>query len=159
MIEEEHLKLFFTEQLYILPEDRKPNAEQPQTDASVEAAEAAPVTPEPVTEKAEEVVKHPVIVISEALSKDEKDLMDKILSAVHIKPNQVHHIVGMPKTSLSYDKLIIFGDFEVEGVGNDYYDVSRTTQMSLRAKPLADVNGDREEKMRLWNALKTWFGL
>ena len=88
-----------------------------------------------------------------------RKLMNNILKAVNIQPNQIHHIVGQPQSSISYDKLIVFGAFEIAGVDSEYYNVTRTTQMSLRARPLSEVNGNREEKTKLWNSLKTWFGL
>ncbi len=163
-MEEGHLKLFLTEELYLLPKDSIPTDKAPKASVSESATEALPLnsehTPEVLkTPIAEEATKYPIVVISESLSKDEKELMNKILMAVNVKPNQIHHIIGQPGTSLSYDKLIVFGAFEIEGVGSEYYNVTRTTQMSLRAKPLSEVNGNREEKTRLWNSLKTWFGL
>ncbi len=169
-MEDVHLKLFLTEDLYLLPDDQKQVIESPK-----DVAAPSPVIDEKSTSKVEteasasraqepalvqeEVIKYPIIVVSESLSKEEKELMDKILMAVNVKPNQVHHIVGQPQSSLSYDKLIVFGDFEIEGVDGEYYNVTRTTQMSLRARPLSSVNGSREEKTKLWNSLKTWFGL
>lgn len=169
-MEDAHLKLFLTEDLYLLPNDQKQLIDSPKAEPSsppVIEEETIP-KPEPeistpaTTEQSpvqEEIIKYPVIVVSEALSTEEKDLMDKILMAVNVKPNQVHHIVGQPQSSLSYDKLIVFGDFEIEGVDSEYYNIARTTQMSLRARPLSSVNGSREEKTKLWNSLKTWFGL
>lgn len=171
-MEDAYLKLFLTEELYLLPDDQKKIAEVSKTEAdspvvantksviqSKDPLEESPASPPPQVPVKEEVIKYPVIVISETLNKEEKDLMNNILKAVNIKPSQIHHIVGQPQTSISYDKLIVFGEFEIEGVESEYYNVARTTQMSLRAKPLSIVNGSREEKTKLWNSLKTWFGL
>lgn len=169
-MEDSHLKLFLTEELFLLPDDQKqvmesPNVEpasfskdEDQATPKMEVQTSDAISEEPVPLK-EEVIKHALIVISESLSTDETDLMNKILMAVNIKPQQVHHIIGQPKNSLSYDKLIVFGDFDIEGVDSEYYNVARTTQMSLRARPLSAVIGSREEKTKLWNSLKTWFGL
>lgn len=167
MMEDSHLKLFLTEELYLLPDDQLKAPEITRAESTSVPVKEATTTPQPpvkpieeiTTEVQEEVVKHPVIVVSEALSNEEKELMNNILKAVNIKPNQIHHIVGQPQSNLSYDKLIVFGAFEIEGVESEYYNVTRTTQMSLRAGPLSEVNGNREEKTRLWNSLKTWFGL
>lgn len=157
-MEEAHLKFFLTEELYLLPEDQKKAPVQPEVTAKpVAASETSSLALEPVAH--EIAVKHAIIVVSEPLNQEEKDLMNNILKAVNINPTQVHHIEGQPTSSLSYDKLIVFGAFEIEGVTSDYYHVTRTTQMSLRARPLSEVNGNREEKTRLWNSLKTWFGL
>lgn len=172
-MEEAHLKLFLTEELYLLPDDQKTTPPKPESAPQVETVTETvggqePTTvaeepfepvqaPAPITQ--EELVKHPIIVVSETLSGEEKELMNNILKAVNIKPNQIHHIVGQPQSNLSYDKLIVFGSFVIEGVDSEYYNVTRTTQMSLRARPLSEVNGNREEKTRLWNSLKTWFGL
>ena len=170
-MEDAYLKLFLTEELYLLPNDQKKIPEVTETEPAhiavvennsmAETVSQRPVNPAPEPESVarEEIVKHPVIVVSESLSHEEKELMNNILKAVNIKPGQIHHIEGQPENSLSYDKLIVFGDFEIEGVEHAYYNVTRTTQMSLRAKPLSEVNGNREEKTKLWNSLKTWFDL
>lgn len=153
MIQEEHLKLFINEELFLLPGDSTSQAKEPVIPAEVEDV------PEAAAEIEPEIISHPFIIITDPLNSEEAELIKKILSAVSIKYDGVHHIVGQPKAGLEFQKLIVFGNFEVTGVGNDLYNVERTTQMSLRADAVSKIATDRAVKTRLWNALKTWFDL
>ena len=154
MIPEEHLPFFITEQLYILDDD------QPVAPPATPEPASTPQDPVNVASEPEpeivQTLESEVIVIHEPCSAEEMELLKKILSAVKVNLDQVLMIEGEPSNPLKYRRLIIFGQITSESAGNALYDTGNSSW--LRSANLSTLAQSQEEKMRLWNALKTWFG-
>ena len=154
MIPEEHLPFFITEQLYILDDDQ-PVAPPATPEPASEPQDPVNVASEPEPEIVQ-TLESEVIVIHEPCSAEEMELLKKILSAVKVNLDQVLMIEGEPSNPLKYQRLIIFGQITAESAGNALYDTSNSSW--LRSANLSTLAQSQEEKMKLWNALKTWFG-
>ncbi len=155
MIPEEHIPFFITEQLFVL--DDSSASETPSVEEQP-AVEEAPQPPAVTKVEEPEVLQADIIVVCDKYSPAEKELLSKILGAVKVDINEVLLIEGQPIQALTYERLIVFGDLSVPDTGPERYAADSGTKW-LRAGSLSELSASQEEKMKLWNALKSWFGI
>ncbi len=100
-----------------------------------------------------------LLIITEKLADDQKDTLNKIIQAVGLKSEDVNLLYEWPKDFEEYQKAIIFGDHPNEEYrALNYYEVHQVgKQHLLRSKSIRQLDESREEKMKLWTALKGWF--
>ena len=131
-MQEEHLKLFIHEELYVVPNDpvRHHSHEQTIKQSTDDSSGSNQHMFSHAAAAEPEIISHAFIIVSDQLSTEESELLKKILAAVNVRFEETHHIVGKPQARLEYQKLIVFGNYEIEGVGNELYSIERTTQVS-----------------------------
>ncbi len=160
MIPEEHIPFFITEQLFVLDDSdtsEKPSVEKP-SEQGQPAVEEAPQPTAATKVEEPEVLQADIIVVCDKYTPAEKELLSKILGAVKVDINDVLLIEGQPIQTLVYERLIVFGDLSVAETGPERY-AAASDKKWLRASTLSELSASQEEKMKLWNALKSWFGI
>ena len=128
-------------------------------------------TAQPATEKEEPLISEEesapyeapalqseMIVVCDHFSEADKALLSKILAAVKVDMNDVAMVEGAPQQALECRRLLVFGDLQVPETGKELYAATPEAKW-LRATSLRQLAASQEEKMKLWSALKTWFGL
>ena len=136
MIEDQYLHLFITEELFNVKEGDTIEKPVPETEGHISIA-----------------------VLTNPLSDIQLALLQKILSSVNIDINSIEIIYSEEDLVFSFDKLLIFGTnisstfenyplFKVESYGKGEI---------LISKAINELEASKEDKMRLWQALKSWF--
>lgn len=162
MIDKKHLKYVITEDLYLAKDQNSAVISEASKTASEEISgvsekdDPEESSKEPI-QKSENVRPSKnawLLVATRTLNESEKELLDKILDAVNVKEEDYELEVGSTKMITSYKKAIIFSSQEV----GTFYQVGnyKGTEL-LSARPLSEMIHSKEEKMKLWNALKNWF--
>ena len=113
--------------------------------------------------KIEETVKsvrtYEFLILSENLSDDLNELLKKILSAVSVNIENTTRLDRAPSDDWQAHKMICFGKFD--GVQqSSYFEVLKGHGGEYLCAPTLNTIADsRDEKMKLWNALKGWFNI
>lgn len=94
-----------------------------------------------------------------ALSPEHEELLFKILSSVHLSPNEVQ-IVHQPTFDLSMwkEKPVQLIAFAHPPPGVMLYELIQTSETSMVvSEPLSELFNNEPNKRKLWNALKALF--
>jgi DNA polymerase III psi subunit len=153
MIDPNHLKHIITEDLYLV--DDQQNRSEPGTDSNSDIEKTSTVpTPSIENEISSQETTVKLLVAAETLDETEKELLIKILRAINISENEFRLEVGSTALVTSYEKAIIFSSKPA----GTFYKLSKYKNTEiLSAKPLRVLNESKEEKLKLWSALKQWF--
>ena len=148
----EDLNFLSGEQIFILSDSEKKSTVPEEKLVAPEEKSAEPANVE--------IPQHyEFLVITENLGPELKTLLGKILSAVSIKLDQVQVVNEAPARKWTVDKLICFGPSAILQGEENFKVVKNFGGEVLFAPPLADISKSRDEKMKLWNALKDWFSI
>lgn len=128
---------FITEEIFIF-------ADEPKSASEIDTTKASD---------------HKLAVITGDISPEENDLMNKILLALNLVESDILRAEKIDTRKCA--KWLIFADsYEVESKSLEFYKPSKHEGNSLLlAQPLSTLRESQEEKQRLWNALKTLFGI
>ncbi len=173
-MEYNYLPLFITEEVFIV-QDNEQAAAEPSAPPTVKdiahteqpvsvgrvAEPITPPTPKITVPKAEPII-HDLAIWCPALSAEDKNLIGKILQAIHKDIHKVHVMEGADAYTTNYKTLICFG-FQKElsaRAGTDivpYTPLERSGKKVLVAVAPAKLHGDATQKKRLWEALQKMF--
>ena len=88
-----------------------------------------------------------------------KELLAKILSAVSVTMDEIIIMETFPEGDYTIGKMICFGSAP-DTSDRQHFEVSKIFGGEILLAPsLIDVSKSRDEKMKLWNALKNWFSI
>ncbi len=166
-MEDRHLPLFITEEIFVIPEAGKPLgilsakvATQDEPQKSVESPPAVPSTPTQAPKVEEKILAHyPFAVISESIDNNQKELLAKILQAVGQDLANTPLMIAPDSLDFTYDKLLVFGSFHLDHFPSELYQIAGKEGQVVKAKGLNSIASSTEEKTRLWTVLKQWFKL
>lgn len=98
-----------------------------------------------------------LLIITQELSPEESETLNKIIGAVGLTNDQISIESDSSQTEGHHKHL----NFEVDANTNtELYKVIKQDYAEIMAcPPLSQIHRDREEKLKLWNALKEWFNL
>ncbi|MFT4833795.1 MAG: hypothetical protein ACI83W_002693 [Marinoscillum sp.] len=164
MIPDEHLSLFFTEDLYVLNEELSTTKPVEQVEATVEEPK------EELVKKVEPTPEIPEVKITVAelaiwtppLTEEDRVLLTKILKAIKQEMSDALVMQGINSYSPHYKKIICFGyqkELELKtGKNTLLYSLDqRGEQTILISDEPAALHQDVSKKTQLWNALKLMF--
>lgn len=171
-MEHNYLPLFITEEIYLIKGDEvttsqatsaytanTPNQEPAQVVSKVE--EPAPTPKLPTPEKEPEVI-HELAIWCPPLTKEDRELLSKILMAIKKDLNKAHLMEGIGSYAPHYKTLLCFGyqkELELK-IGESVAPYSPTeksgNKILVSASP-SDLHGDPAQKKRLWEALQKMF--
>ena len=137
-MENEHLNLFIDEEVFILNENSEPSPKKEKKDE--------------VTEVKQEVKKPKIkfAFIHNSDSKDELELLNKIIEACKISPEDFY--IGSDDSMVDFSKAVYFKESK-----NEYYEVQSEGPRSLiYSKPLSVLQSSKDDKAKLWAALKAF---
>ncbi len=168
MIPDEHLSLFFTEDLYVLNEELSSvQAVEPKEaiveEPKEELVKKAEPTPTPILEIPEVKITIAELAIwTPPLTEEDRVLLTKILKAINQEMSQALVMQGINSYSPHYKKLICFGyqkELELKtGKSTPMYTIDiRGEQTILISDEPASLHQDVSKKTQLWNALKVMF--
>ena len=103
---------------------------------------------------------NPLIVLTQPLEPEQKELLEKILAAVNIDLAEVKILETKNVDSQpgECDKMLVFGDFRLEGMDGPKYECNAQSKY-LNAAPLSIIANSKEEKTKLWQSLRVWFDI
>jgi len=154
-MEDQFLSHFITEDLYITPQDAIENRPSPQEqEKEYEENQRTAAAEEPSIP-----THYSFVVVSEAISESERELLTKILSAVGQDIKETTFLLEPVAIDFTYDKMLIFGSKPLPEKSTDLYKVVKDEGQLLRSRKLQDIAVSQEEKSKLWNTLKTLFSL
>ena len=145
------LPYFITEELYLVKDS---TIDPPQTEKIVEQSGIAPA-PSPSTDAEKPVsIHHPLIIVSAPMNTMDHSLLSKVLRAVNHHIDEVEIVETMPTAKVTFDKMLVF----LPASNQPLYQPYQTDQgEQLHAAPLSTFHDNQQEKLKLWNALKSWF--
>lgn len=104
-------------------------------------------------------LKEQLLVISESLGSSETETLNKLLQAIKMDPAGVRIVQKWPDDYDTHARVIIFGDHPNEEYKalnfNEVHQLGG--QQILRTKSISQLDADRNQKLGLWEALKSWF--
>jgi DNA polymerase III psi subunit len=146
----DYLPYFITEELYLVKENvpnepvGKDNVEKPDSNPSTEENDIQ--TP----------IHHSIIVVTGSISSEDHSLLTKVLEAVKVNIGDTHLLTTAPEMHITFDKMMVFDDNATQA----RYEPSPTKQGDvLYSRSLSSLHSSKEEKIKLWNALKSWFNI
>ncbi len=134
----ENLHLFFNEELYII---KKPVEESGSTPTVLEKKEDLPERKEKIR----------IVFIHHTTKQEELDLLNKIVAACKIA-REDYRLITEKSMEISAAKAIVF----TESSSNYYTPFSTQGSEELHSKPLHVLMNSKEDKAKLWGALKTF---
>ena len=152
---DDFLPYFITEDLYLIKETVQVEKSSPSASATTPQAETdvreVAEAPQLIAPKEH----YDIIVVTGAINEQDKVLLTKVLEAVAINITDAKLIAEAPNPTVSFAKMLVFN----EGP-SQLYTPSKTEQGEvLYSKPLSALHASREDKLQLWNALKSWFAI
>lgn len=140
MIDEESLKYFITEEVFLINED-----EQTKKDS-----------------EAKEKSGHPVLVWTHELTDKDQDLLEKMLQAVNLDLSKVHLIHQEQDYVEDYKILLSFGhaNFVTEKIKREVFlnqPIETEENNILVSYPISSLHTDVKKKAELWQGMKKLF--
>ncbi|MFT4737599.1 MAG: DNA polymerase III psi subunit [Cyclobacteriaceae bacterium] len=162
MSDDSFLPYFINETLYVLKDEKISSIDSTHSEDSdvqeymalKKTTDTAPT--QEVPKKEEALPTHyGFIVVSEEFSDQSLQLLEKVLSALKITLDQIQQMNTSPQKDVSFDRMLVFGDSTV----SKYEVLKNEAGAVMYCASLQVLATDRDEKLLLWNALKSWFGL
>lgn len=175
MTEDNYLRYFITEDIFIVKNDNnEPEVQDPADEKPSAPAQEAPVLQQKVEEPAPPVVTpttpkpeapasiHELAIWTPPLTSTDRELLVKILGAIKKDFNKAHLMEGINSYSPHYKTLLCFGyDKELElKLGTNlalYVPTDHASQQILCSVSPADLQADATQKKHLWEALQKMF--
>ncbi|WP_258104067.1 hypothetical protein [Marinoscillum sp. MHG1-6] len=169
MIEDQNLKHFITESIFVLDESQAEPKEEPpaqkeevvpvQPQAKVEAPKI-PVAKEPEPTPQPEI--HELVVLVFPMNSKDEQLLQNLLKAINKKRDDIKLINSFSELDANFKKLLSFGyhnelkaKLQVELA--EYSPAEWKSKEILISKPLSSLHDNNVEKGKLWKALQQVF--
>jgi hypothetical protein len=176
MIEDENLKYFITEDIFILnePAPEYENSKTPLIEkeemvmetkpeitvhVEMESKIESPVIP-PISAEPEEI--HDLIVLVLPMNSKDKELLINLLKAIQKIEADVKLINSFSDFKGNFKKLLSFGylnelKHQLDASMEPYQCINNKEQEVLIASPLSALHDNKAEKTALWNCLQKMF--
>lgn len=172
-MENNYLPLFITEELYLVkgdeltmkaqetPSESTP-VQEPTAQTQPKDDKPAIATPKITTPKKEEPAPHELAIWCPPLTKEDRELLSKILLAIKKDFNKAFLMEGIASYQSNYQTLICFGyhqelEFKTGQTLSPYTPLELSGQRMLASASPSDLHGDPAQKKRLWEALQAMF--
>lgn len=181
MIEDENLRYFITEDLYMVEEDAVKTKQTPsvQTPTSSEptadqvADSPAPYIANPAASSPLSTLKTPSISVTPQVTYDtvvmvlpmnskDKELLNNLMKAIQKSPKDVHLLDSFSSLNVGYKRLLSFGYLnELKyklGLPLENYTIYKHGESQiLLSSPLSALHDNKAEKSALWKCLQEMF--
>ncbi len=160
MIEQDNLRYFITEEIYLMGNSQETKLEP--ADAKPEPTEnkSEPVVTKPKVSEAPKI--HNVVVWTHELTDKDRGLLSKMLEAVKLDITKVHLISQEQEYTNHFKTLLSFGhtSFLAEKVDKEIIlnePFQSDGKSILVSYPISSLHDDVKKKGALWNGLKKMF--
>lgn len=168
MIEENNLKHFIDEDIFILKEKPQPYSASPPEESKVEEPVEVIETPKPqltsvvpAVETIEEI--HDLMVLVLPMNSADKELLIKLLKAIHKSEAEIKLLDSFSDfNGKKFKRLLSFGYLnelrhQVDTSLENYKTLKKGDQEILIASPISSLHTNTSEKTQLWKSLQEMF--